>query len=137
MKVKKYMAPSMAEVMKKIREELGSDAIILSSKAVYIGGFLGLFKKRNIEVIAAIDPVSQPSQMVTKQKTKKLPVKQELASKSPVTQNGNNESTNLSKEIEGLKDMIKSIQITSDRHYPRKLQKINDYLTEQEVDVQL
>lgn len=45
------MAPSMAEAMKRIREELGSDAIILSSKAVYIGGFLGLFKKRNIEVI--------------------------------------------------------------------------------------
>ncbi|MFE4893892.1 flagellar biosynthesis protein FlhF [Peribacillus butanolivorans] len=137
MKVKKYMAPSMAEAMKRIREELGSDAIILSSKAVYIGGFLGLFKKRNIEVIAAIDPVSQPNQMVTKQKTKKLPVKQEISSNSTITQEGNNESTDLLKELEGLKDMIKSIQITSDRHYPRKLQKINDYLTEQEVDVQL
>ncbi|MFC9596864.1 flagellar biosynthesis protein FlhF [Peribacillus butanolivorans] len=137
MKVKKYMAPSMTEAMKRIREELGSDAIILSSKAVYIGGFLGLFKKRNIEVIAAIDPVSQPNQMVTKQKTKKLPVKQEISSNSTVTQEGNNESTDLLKELEGLKDMIKTIQITSDRHYPGKLQKINDYLTEQEVDVQL
>lgn len=50
--VKKYIAKSMPEVMKLVRNDLGSDAVILHSKTVYKGGFLGLFKKKNIEVIA-------------------------------------------------------------------------------------
>lgn len=45
----------MPEAMKKIREELGRDAVILNSKIVYSKGFLGLFRKKNIEVVAAID----------------------------------------------------------------------------------
>ncbi|WP_350302014.1 flagellar biosynthesis protein FlhF [Peribacillus frigoritolerans] len=138
MKVKKYLAPSMNEAMKRIRAELGSDAVILSSKAVYNGGFLGLFKKRNIEVIAAIDPVSQPIQAVTKQKSKKLPSKLDMASHAPEPNEGNRESADLLKEIEGLKDMIKSLQIYStDKKYPGKLEKIHEYLTEQEVDISL
>lgn len=56
MKIQKYVAPNMPEAMKKIRAELGNDAVILHSKVIYTGGFLGLFKKRNIEVLAAIDP---------------------------------------------------------------------------------
>ncbi|MFS0595162.1 hypothetical protein AB1L16_00295 [Peribacillus frigoritolerans] len=135
MKLKKYLAPSMNEAMKRIREELGSDAVILSSKAVYTGGFLGLFKKRNIEVIAAMDPMSQSIQTVTKQKSKKLPSKLEMASHDLEPNEGNRESADLLKEIEGLKDMIKSLQVHSpDRKYPGKLQKMHDYLTEQEVD---
>ena len=56
MKVKKFVAPSMTEAMKMIRAEFGSDAVILNSKVVHKGGFFGLFAKKNIEVIAAVDP---------------------------------------------------------------------------------
>lgn len=140
MRVKKYMAPSMSEAMKQIRQELGSEAVILSSKAVYKGGFLGLFKKRNIEVMAAIDPVSQPSQPVTKQKEKKLPVKPALESSivkinEPVASKQiNRGDVELVKEIEGLKGMIRNIQIPSHAHYPEKLQQVYEYLIEQDVD---
>ncbi|MGE7601775.1 flagellar biosynthesis protein FlhF [Peribacillus sp. NPDC097675] len=140
MRVKKYMAPSMSEAMKQIREELGNDAVILSSKAVYTGGFLGLFKKRNIEVMAAIDPVSQPTQPVTKQKEKKLPTKTILENsvadirEPSVPKQVNRAEDELLKEIEGLKGMIRNIQIPSVTHYPDKLQQIYEYLTEQEVE---
>jgi len=56
MKIKKFLAPSMAEAMKQIRLELGDQAVILNSKVVHRKGFLGFMKKRNIEVIAAVDP---------------------------------------------------------------------------------
>lgn len=56
MKVKKYTASSMPEAMKLVRGELGSEAVILNSRVVQTGGFLGFFKKNSIEVIAAIDP---------------------------------------------------------------------------------
>ncbi|WP_285766610.1 flagellar biosynthesis protein FlhF [Peribacillus sp. SI8-4] len=134
MKVKKYLAPSMSEAMKRIRGELGSEAVILSSKAVYKGGFLGLFKKRNIEVIAAVEPVSAPLQTVTKQKTKKLPSDPQLEGQTPNVDESQG-NAKLLKEIEGLKDMINRIQIdSSNRHYPERLQKAYAYLTEQEVD---
>ena len=67
MKIKKIYAPSMAEAMEKIKKELGQDAVILNSKVLYSGGFLGFFKKKSFEVLAAIDP--QP--MANKQQPNK------------------------------------------------------------------
>lgn len=55
MKVKKIIASTMPEAMEKIRQELGEDAVILVSKNISTGGFFGLFAKKKIEVIAAID----------------------------------------------------------------------------------
>jgi flagellar biosynthesis protein FlhF len=60
MKVKKYIASSMPEAMGRIRKELGADAVILSSKEIEEGGFLGFFKKRKIEVVAALDKAPLP-----------------------------------------------------------------------------
>jgi flagellar biosynthesis protein FlhF len=56
LKVMKYVAPTMNEAMKKVRNDLGEDAVILNSKVIDSGGFIGFFKKRMVEVIAAIDP---------------------------------------------------------------------------------
>ena len=60
MKIKKYVARSMTEAMNQIKKELGKDAVILNSKEVKTGGIFGLFKKKNIEVIAALDQSSIP-----------------------------------------------------------------------------
>ena len=109
MKVKKYTASSMTEAMKYIREELGGDAVILSSKPVYTGGFLGLFRKRSIEVIAAIDPKPEPTQMAEKQKVKKVVVQPPITVEPIPSKSVNNkeqESTHLLKEIADLKGMI-------------------------------
>lgn len=56
MRVKKYIVDTMPEAMKKIRDELGNDAIILNQKEIKVSGFFGLFGKKKIEVIAAVDP---------------------------------------------------------------------------------
>lgn len=66
----------MPEAMKKIRTELGNEAVILNSKVIQTGGFLGLFKKRNIEVIAAIDPKPK-MEPVVKNKERPAPIFQE------------------------------------------------------------
>jgi flagellar biosynthesis protein FlhF len=55
MRVKRYIVDTMPEAMKKIREELGKDAVILNQKEVRVGGFLGLFTQKKIEVVAAVD----------------------------------------------------------------------------------
>ncbi|MGP4075623.1 flagellar biosynthesis protein FlhF [Halobacillus sp. K22] len=55
MKVKKFQAPTMPEVMKKVKGELGSEAVILNTKTLKARGLFRRFKKDLIEVIAAID----------------------------------------------------------------------------------
>lgn len=55
MRVKRYVVDTMPDAMLSIRSELGSDAVILSTKEIKIGGFLGLFKKKKIEVVAAVE----------------------------------------------------------------------------------
>ncbi|WP_281255106.1 flagellar biosynthesis protein FlhF [Paenibacillus herberti] len=64
--MKRYLVGSVPEALPMIRSELGSDAVILSTKEIKTGGFLGLFGKRRIEVIAAVEtggaaaPVRKP-----------------------------------------------------------------------------
>lgn len=61
MKVKRYIVDDLPEAVKMIRSELGSDAIILNTKDIRVGGFLGMFSKKRVEVIAAIDETSKKS----------------------------------------------------------------------------
>ncbi|NWL86405.1 MULTISPECIES: flagellar biosynthesis protein FlhF [unclassified Paenibacillus] len=53
MRVKRYVVDTMPDAMQKIRDELGVDAVILSTKEMKIGGFMGMFRKKRIEVVAA------------------------------------------------------------------------------------
>ena len=55
MKMKKYSADTMVDVMKKVRMDFGDDAIILSSTVVKSNGILGFFKKKTVEVVAGFD----------------------------------------------------------------------------------
>ncbi|OCT13799.1 flagellar biosynthesis protein FlhF [Paenibacillus pectinilyticus] len=62
MRVKRYVVDSMPDALQKIRSDLGKDAVILNTKEIRTGGFLGMFGKKKIEVIAAIDAAtSKPS----------------------------------------------------------------------------
>ncbi|MBW4841442.1 MAG: flagellar biosynthesis protein FlhF [Paenibacillaceae bacterium] len=60
MRVKRYIVDTMPDAMLKIRSELGADAVILSTKEMKIGGFLGMFQKKKIEVIAATEGNAAP-----------------------------------------------------------------------------
>jgi flagellar biosynthesis protein FlhF len=55
MRVKQYVVETMPEAMLQIRKDLGSDAVILSTKEIKVGGMLGMFRKKRIEVVAAVD----------------------------------------------------------------------------------
>lgn len=56
MLVKRYHARDMQQAMVQIIKELGSDAVILSSKKVRQKGLRNLFKGRILEVMVAYDP---------------------------------------------------------------------------------
>ncbi len=53
--VKKYVVTDIREAMDKIRVELGKDAVILSTRKIKKGGFLGIGGKTYLEVTAAAE----------------------------------------------------------------------------------
>ena len=55
MRVKRYIVNTVPEALPAIRNELGKDAVILGTKEIYVGGFMGMFRKKKMEVIAAVE----------------------------------------------------------------------------------
>ncbi|KZO01681.1 flagellar biosynthesis protein FlhF [Pseudobacillus badius] len=131
MKVKKYTASSMPEAMKKIRAELGEQAVILQSKTVYTGGFLGLFKKKKMEVVAAVDPNPaqesvRPQEAVPVKRKPEFPLKTEKSSEEI-----------LKRELNELKEIIKQFSKADQlslEAYPEELKLPLIKLKKQEVE---
>ncbi|WP_050181434.1 flagellar biosynthesis protein FlhF [Domibacillus robiginosus] len=128
MKVKKYQAASMPEVMKKVRAELGPQAVILQSKTVYSRGILGLFKKKNIEVVAATEGAATPVSETPDTKRSVVQGKPALAM-----------SHELKSEMNDMKKMIKELQnsTASAALYPEELQPAIEQLTRQGITKEL
>ncbi|MBP1961092.1 flagellar biosynthesis protein FlhF [Paenibacillus aceris] len=81
MRVKRYVVDSMPDALQKIRTDLGKDAVILNTKEIRTGGFLGMFGKKKIEVIAAIDNTNiNPTPTVPKAAPQFQPQKQPMLS---------------------------------------------------------
>lgn len=133
MKVKKFVAPTMPEAMNQIRKELGSEAVILNSKEIKNGGFLGLFKKQNIEVIAALDPHPLETKKEAKAKREsKVPVI------NPVSKSNNqSDSQIVINEIQNLKKIISHQTLSNGGDYSVDYQLVYQHLLEQEVDNEL
>lgn len=71
MRVKRYVVNALPEAVSMIRSELGKDAVILNTKEIKVGGFMGMFRKKKMEVIAAIE--SNPSNAPEQPKRKDSP----------------------------------------------------------------
>ncbi len=118
----------MPEVMTQVKKEMGSDAVILNSKVVYRGGFLGLFKKKNIEVIAAIDPDTREPHIAGSQNK----IKQEAKPVPPPPQNDQSMDLDVIREIKAMKKLLERQQPQS-FHLASPFNEIYEQLMEQEV----
>ncbi|OPA77611.1 flagellar biosynthesis protein FlhF [Paenibacillus selenitireducens] len=76
MKIKRYIVETMPSAMQQIRADLGNDAVILSTKDLYVGGFLGMFRKKRIEVVAAVDKTSTPTKSSESRPVRAVPPSQ-------------------------------------------------------------
>ncbi|MDL4840080.1 flagellar biosynthesis protein FlhF [Aquibacillus rhizosphaerae] len=132
MKVKKIIAPTMPEAMMKVRKELGSDAVILNSKEIQQGGFLGLFKKKNIEVIAALDPQPKPQKRESIQ-NKEVKIKHPVLFEEKRDQN----QTEVINEVRELRKWIEKNASVQETIFPPVYQAAFDLLVEKEVKVEL
>jgi len=55
MQVKRYIAPTFAEALIQAKNELGTEAMIVESKKLKIGGFMGFFQRQVTELTVAVD----------------------------------------------------------------------------------
>jgi len=62
MRVKRYIVDTLPDAVSVIRTEMGNDAVILETKEIKVGGFLGMFRKRKLEVMAAVEPNAERTQ---------------------------------------------------------------------------
>jgi flagellar biosynthesis protein FlhF len=88
MRIKKFVGKSFKEALEAVKKELGSDAIILSSKSVKTGPF-GIGNKDAVEVTAAIDERNETA----------------ASSVSPSMDTAS-EMADILKELRGLRDEI-------------------------------
>ncbi|MBO8141035.1 MAG: flagellar biosynthesis protein FlhF [Firmicutes bacterium] len=56
MRIKKYVASTMQQAIARIKADFGDEAVILHTRRLRRGGFLGLLGKPRVEVIAAVEP---------------------------------------------------------------------------------
>jgi flagellar biosynthesis protein FlhF len=126
MKVKKYTAKSLPEAMKLVRADLGSGAVILNTREVQAGGFLGFFTKKNVEIFAGLDQDIEYQSPIKHSKP---------AVSEPVQKPIQDEE--LTQEIRQLKKMVHglSIQNKSSETLHPFIEKWQSFLIEQEIEL--
>jgi len=115
MQVKVFESPDIATGLKMVKDELGPDALILSTKTVH-SGKLGLLGKKSFEITAALDsdwPDTDDTKLpeITGTYDRTLQV-QDDTPKKPAFGNRLTESENQSQiqsEVDELKGMIKNL----------------------------
>ena len=121
----------MPEAMHEVRKEFGREAVILRSKEIKQRGFLGLFQKKKIEVIAAHDP--EPLERDTK-----LAVNQEFTSKQTNKPQARQQTTDpILKEIQSLKKLMELEASKNADDLPAVYQLALQQLLDQEVENRL
>ncbi len=141
MNLKTFRVENMAEAMQVIKKEIGPDAVILSSRQVRKkSGLMGVFSKKEIEVIAGYDeepdrPMSFRS-MVT-HSVAESSVKKPPAAIRPV------EDTSVQDSIDELKSMIEALaqqvnspaqELPADKRYSPDVMELYRQLREKEID---
>lgn len=164
MRVKRYVVDSMPDALQKIRNELGKDAVILNTKEIRSGGFLGFFGKKKIEVIAATDqsapmrhqPMKPPAtakatanneSVVLPAQAKvsqPVPISPQAAAyvavmepvKSAVQHNQPVKEDLLLEELKQMKEMVSKLSFISQDNvnYPQPLSRLKQRLLDQEID---
>ncbi|WLV25778.1 flagellar biosynthesis protein FlhF [Aciduricibacillus chroicocephali] len=126
MKIKKYTAPTMPEAMQQIRKDLGKDAVILNSREIRKGGFLGLFSKKQLEVVAALDPdaIGPSAKSIKKSEGQKVVEQMKLRP----------ENEELLEEIRQLKKLVKNGYVSNKEEKPIEVITALDFLVAQNIN---
>jgi flagellar biosynthesis protein FlhF len=131
--IKKYTAPTMTEALSKVRDELGSDAIILNTRSNRKGGVFDFIGHSFVEVTAAIDekPLDKKGDGTAYTKKSSAPITPSEARLYPperpvsyepirvrkagdVSIKNLEERVNIDKVMEDIKELKRSVKVLAD-----------------------
>lgn len=102
MVLKRYIVNNMQEGIEKIKRELGSDAVILSSKEIKKKGIKGLFSKPKLEVVAAYDEKDR-----LEIKRTDAPMRRKPTPRPPIQENtASSDMSNIEDKISNIDNML-------------------------------
>lgn len=129
MRVKRFVAANIEEAMAKIKLEMGINAIILHTRYFKEGGFLGLFKKKYVEVTAATEQEDPGFE------NRKPPIEPKLPEYSPGAVKAKEFSYDINEMKSLMDNMTKVIEENSNvSHFPKIGQSLFLRLKKQEVE---
>ncbi|WP_422121932.1 flagellar biosynthesis protein FlhF [Planococcus sp. X10-3] len=138
MRLKTYIVQNVSEALPMIKRDLGADALILNTKKVKVGGFIGFFQKEKLEVTAAVEAKPKKKKAVQPEKDEPsvADIQQPAPPYSPNSVNHKNsaderETGDLINELKGIKQFM--MQSMQEDHLPVTLQPLNQRLNSQEV----
>ncbi|WP_033543167.1 flagellar biosynthesis protein FlhF [Planococcus sp. CAU13] len=126
MRLKTYIVQNVSEALPMIKRDLGADALILNTKKVKVGGFIGFFQKEKLEVTAAVEAKPQKKKAV---QAEKEPV--QAAQPAPPAAADERLTDDLINELKGIKQFM--MQSMQEDHLPASLKPLNQRLCNQEV----
>ncbi len=100
-----FIANTESEAVRMAKESLGSKAVIISSRKIKKGGFLGLFAKRMVEVTAGVPVEEEKKKGVDFDILAQL-IARRKAEADLVPGNGSAQNNDLALQIQEMKDMI-------------------------------
>ncbi len=117
MELKRFMASNMAEAMIKVKNELGSDAVILQTRKIRKGGFFGIGGKIYVEVTAFKEEENG----------------EKVYRSSAISEYGI--SNDLKAELNGIKEVLKGVNeklstVQVGKNFPKPFDKIYTKLVE-------
>ncbi len=135
MKIKKYTADSMSEALQKVKDDLGSRAVLLNTRQIKKDGAMAILSRKKVEITAALDdspPIPNKSSH-PHQKRSQPPSGSPSAPTSGISRGASKEARDprrssdgdeasgplaerVSREIRELKEILKT---RSPSHYPR------------------
>ena len=140
MLVKRYNANDMQQAMDQVVKELGSDAVILSSRKIRKKGLKNLFRKPILEVMVAYDPDKIPSARKFNYTAPAITDGSDKSNKQKQSTVSNEQLEKLDKRIDSIDAMLSTFidkfsyvkrEVTYD--YPEELQALLQKMMDSEV----
>ena len=121
MKIKRFIGSTTQEAMYKLKKELGSNAVILHTRKIKQPGFLGVFKKSLVEVVAGLDDEKNEQKVDTSGTSILYKEGRNPHNSFDINNYSVNQNDNLGKEIKDLREMMKGIVDSLDTTMKKEL----------------
>ncbi len=101
-----FIANTESEAVRMARESLGSNAVIISSRRIKKGGFLGLFAKKMVEVTAGVPVEEEKKRRIDFDILAQLLSRRHTEESAAPEKDGNTQSSDIAVQIQEMKNMI-------------------------------